>query len=306
MAYRRKRFYRRRRVTRKKSTRSVKRIVRKAVKAVRPELRYSDQIRVSDIKDTPDFSSPWIEADYKTQNYDNPLPKFINNGALKFYNYPGVDAPYNARVVCLTNMWYQKPWETNNNGSTDDTGTGGVFHDSMNGWKVNAKFLRLRLKLSATSTLTDTTILNNARCRFRVMLLIQKDYTTTFGLYPPIITELLQYPDGIGASNNDVSIDSPLLDRFKDRFGVLYDRVYTVSNSKGAGWINVKINKKLRQTIQFNPINDRVVAVDNKRYNAAARGSMYLVIMSASDTGQGSPTITPTFDLMSRIYYTDP
>lgn len=294
MAYRRKRFYRRRRITRKKSTRFIKKLVRKAVKAIRPELKYDDSLRPSIIDDTG-YLSTWTSAT------PNSLSVALDDQALGFYHTPGVNNKVPARVICLTNMWLNTPYQDPTTGHP-----AGPRYNSVNGWAVNAKFLRLRLKLSAVASgLTEDNILDGARYRFRVMILIQKDYSPTFALYPPSTRDIITY--GLSSTTtNDSTLTAPFVPGFKDRFGVLHDKTYMVSNNRGAGWIDVKINKRLRQTIKFigdNPIK----SLDNEAiYNAAARGSMYLVIMGAGDTNQGSATITPTFDLMSRIYYTDP
>jgi len=252
-AVRRRQPYRaRRRVARKARKVPMSRIPR----ALRPELKYSDNILTSD----PSNGGAWVAA---------------STNSLQ-------DIPFAAATGLQTTFLLNYL----------DQGTG---KDNRLGWKVNNKAINLRAKVTLNAPSTDQLIM--CRGRYRIMIYMQKDYSGTYQAACPSATDLLQQ-NGLSGTD-DSAITSFKLDRFKERFVMLHDKVYTPRTTQ-SGWLNFKINKQLRSQCSYSSSSAHGAAAQY-----ATRGAIYFTIMLGVDGTEGSPTITGSLDLQSRFVFTD-
>jgi len=173
-----------------------------------------------------------------------------------------------------------------------DQGTG---KDQRLGWKVRNRGLAIRAKVTLNAPAADYQIM--ARARYRIMIFMQKDYSGTFQATAPTTTDLLQNPTL--SATNDSAITSHKLDRFKDRFAILHDRIYSPSLTK-SGWLNFKINKRLNSVCQYSSANN---FANGAMY--ATHGAIYFHIMFGVDGDESSPTVSGSLDLQSRFFFND-
>lgn len=261
MVYRRRirNVPRKRRVFRRRPNRQIRKLA-KQVRRLRPELKHSDLITTTGFPSSNAWSGSTVTH--------------VQDEQYAFAN------PFYSQYLL--------------NGLNQGSG-----HSQRLGWKTMSKFLDVKLKLataSEPSTSADS-LDTRARSRFRVMMVMQKDFNPTFQAGAPVLGDILQYPALTSA--DDTAITSPYLDRFRERFVILHDRVYSPQSNKGL-WINTRIKKRLRSTVSYS--SDAAISASNQY---ATHGAIYLLVMFSYDTDEGSPAVGGALNFSSRYYYTD-
>jgi hypothetical protein len=266
MPIRRRRVFKRKPRAARRGRKAPMRGIQRAIRALRPELKYSDNFGIdSSASNGSTFSSQWLGTAQGIQDY-------------AFGD--GTAGPVYSRTFCLNSL---------------DQGIG---KDQRIGWKVRNKFVDVRLKLMTLQAASTDPAIPLALARWRVMLLMQKDYSGVFQANAPVPQDILQ--QGVFSAGGDAPLVSHLLDRYKDRFAVLHDKIYTPDTTKGA-WINTRLRKRLRAVSQYSSNGALTVGAQNQTH-----GALYMIIMFAQDTSDGSPTSqVGHVDFTSRFYFTD-
>lgn len=162
------------------------------------------------------------------------------------------------------------------------------------GWKTRPKFVDIRMKLAGTSG--DSLTFTIPRLRWRVILFMQRSYEPTFTTLSPLAADLLQ--NSTLSNTDDSAITSPLLDRYRERFIILHDRVYSPTMDKGL-WINTRIKKRL--------LAEKSYSSSTPFYpnQFGTHGNVYMMVLFGQDTHEGSAVLTGSVDFTSRTYFTD-
>lgn len=175
----------------------------------------------------------------------------------------------------------------------------GTGRDNRIGWKVNNKFVHCRLKLSVRNSTTYGNSLDlAARSRFRVIMFMDRNQTTTYASSTPTLAQLLLNTGS--SATDDTIITSFYQPTIRSEWTILHDKVYQPRSNQGA-WINLSIRKKLHSMSLYNSSTAQGASA-----SSVGRGAIYMFIIAASDTDDGSPVNLESYiDVQSRFYYTD-